>query len=181
MLYLRPYKKGDAEVIISWCRDEALFRKWTGDRYPSYPITADDMNHKYFDCNGDCAETDTFCPLTACDENGIAGHFIMKTVGGSHRILRISFVIVDDQKRGRGYGREMIRLALESAFRIAGAERVTLGVFENNKPAYACYQALGFRPVPTERPRECKVLGEMWNIIELAVNRRDYLPGGCVV
>ena len=105
----------------------------------------------------------------------------MKTVGGSHRILRISFVIVDDQKRGRGYGREMIRLALESAFRIAGAERVTLGVFENNKPAYACYQALGFRPVPTEQPRECEVLGEMWNIIELAVNRSDYLPGGCVV
>lgn len=176
MLYLRPYKKEDAEGILSWCTDETLFRKWTADRYPSYPITADDMNQKYFDANGDCAEADNFYPMTACDESGMVGHFIMRYVGGSHRILRIGFVIVDSQKRGRGYGREMIRLALEYAFRVAGAEQVTLGVFENNRPAYRCYQAVGFRPVPSERPRECEVLGETWKIIELAVNRSGYLP-----
>ena len=52
MLYLRPYKKGDAKTIISWCEDETTFRKQTSDRYNSYPITEKDMNYKYFDCNG---------------------------------------------------------------------------------------------------------------------------------
>ena len=48
MLYLRPYKKDDAKTIISWCEDEITFRKWTSDRYESYPISEEDMNYKYF-------------------------------------------------------------------------------------------------------------------------------------
>ena len=48
MLRLRPYKPGDAGTILAWCRDETAFRKWTGDRYASFPITEADMNEKYF-------------------------------------------------------------------------------------------------------------------------------------
>lgn len=33
MLRLRPYKKGDAEVIVSWLKDEYSFRQWSADRY----------------------------------------------------------------------------------------------------------------------------------------------------
>ena len=100
MLYLRPYKKDDARTIISWCEDESVFRKWTADRYDSYPITESDMNYKYFDCNGDCAENDNFYPMTACDESRIVGHFILRYIGGHRDILRIGFVIIDDKKRG---------------------------------------------------------------------------------
>lgn len=53
MLRLRPYKACDAKTIVSWCKDEISFRKWTSDRYESFPITEDDMNYKYLDCNGD--------------------------------------------------------------------------------------------------------------------------------
>lgn len=54
MLRLRTYKNCDAKTIISWCKDEETFRKWTSDRYESFPITAGDMNKKYVDCNGNC-------------------------------------------------------------------------------------------------------------------------------
>jgi len=40
MLKLRPYKPCDAETIVSWCKDEESFRRWTSDRYDSFPITA---------------------------------------------------------------------------------------------------------------------------------------------
>ena len=53
MLRLRPYKPGDAGTILAWCGDETAFRKWTGDRYASFPITEADMNEKYMDRNGD--------------------------------------------------------------------------------------------------------------------------------
>ena len=46
---LRPYKPCDAEIIVSWCKDEAAFRRWTSDRYDKFPITAEDMNKKYID------------------------------------------------------------------------------------------------------------------------------------
>lgn len=43
MLRLRPYKNCDAKTIISWCKDEEAFRKWTADRYETFPITEKDM------------------------------------------------------------------------------------------------------------------------------------------
>ena len=75
MLRLRPYKPSDADTILKWIKDEDAFRKWSTDRYPHYPITADDMNYKYMDCNGDCAEPDNFYPMTAFDDSGIVGPF----------------------------------------------------------------------------------------------------------
>lgn len=175
MMYLRPYKKSDAKTIISWCEDETVFRKWTSDRYNTYPITENDMNDKYFSHNGDCMEEDNFYPMTACDESGMAiGHFIMRYINGNHHILRIGFVILDNKKRGLGYGKKMIQLALEYAFRIAGAEKVTIGVFENNQSAYHCYKSAGFRDVKTEYNEVYELFGEKWQILEMEVNRKEY-------
>lgn len=174
-MYLRPYKKEDAKTIISWCDDETTFRKWTSDRYDRYPITEKDMNYKYLDCNGDCEEQDNFYPMTACNENGIVGHFILRYVNGDHSVLRIGFVIVDSKKRKCGYGKKMMRLAVDYAFRIAGAEQVTIGVFRNNESAYRCYKSVGFKDVRQENEEVCQIFGEEWKIAELAINKNDYL------
>lgn len=78
MLRLRPYKMCDAKTILTWCKDEISFRKWTFNRYETFPITEVDMNKKYIDCNGDCTQPDNFFPMTAFDESGVAGHLIMR-------------------------------------------------------------------------------------------------------
>lgn len=176
-MYLRPYKKEDAGTILSWCENETVFRKWTSDRYDHYPITEEDMNRKYFDLNGDCAEADNFYPMTACDESGIVGHFILRYVNGNRRSLRVGFVIVDACKRGSGLGRKMVRLAMDYAFRIADAAQLSIGVFENNQPAYHCYKASGFHDVPQESGEICELFGEKWRILELSVNREEYFAG----
>lgn len=167
MLRLRPYKPCDAETIISWCKDEATFRKWTSDRYDSYPITAEDMNYKYIECNGDCEEKDNFYPLTAFDETGIVGHLILRFTDKEKKTLRLGFVIVDDSKRGMGYGKEMLKLAQKFAFDILKAEKATLGVFENNPDAYYCYKAAGFQDVQMEKEIIISLFGEQWKILEL--------------
>lgn len=174
MLKLRPYKCCDAETIISWCKDEASFRRWTSDRYDTYPITAADMNNKYVDCNGDCPEPDNFYPVTAVDEGAVVGHMILRYTDARQKTLRFGFVIVDDTRRGMGYGKGMIRLAMAYAFRILGAEKVTLGVFENNLPAYRCYEAAGFRKVEQAIPESCCINGEVWNIIEFEMTKAEY-------
>ena len=138
MLRLRPYKPSDAETIQKWIKDEDAFRKWSTDRYPHYPITADDMNYKYMDCNGDCAEPDNFYPMTAFDDSGIVGHLIMRFIDAKKSTLRFGFVIVDDAKRGMGCGKQMLELALGCAFDILKVQKVTLGVLENNPGAYYC-------------------------------------------
>ena len=170
-LRLRPYKNCDAKKIVTWCRDEISFRKWSSDRYESFPITEADMNKKYMDCNGDCTDMDNFYPMTAFDENGVVGHLIMRFTDDKKQTLRFGFIIVDDAKRGMGYGKEMLLLALKYAFEILKVKKVTLGVFENNPSAYFCYKASGFKEVSQENEVYYEVLGEKWKCIEMEVCR----------
>lgn len=169
MLKLRQYKSCDAQAIAKWVQDKDVFTIWGGERFGDYPITAEIIDKKYREANGDCAEPDNFYPWTAFDDNGIVGHFIMRYINGDNKVIRFGWVIVDSSARGKGYGTEMLRLGLKYAFEILGAEKVTIGVFENNTPAYKCYKKVGFADVDV-------VKDEPWDIIEMEINKTaDYL------
>ncbi len=168
---LRPYKPEDAKTIVSWIKDERALRLWSSDRYGAYPVTANDMNYKYMECNGDCKEPDNFYPLTAVCEGEIVGHLILRYTDAAKKILRIGFVIVDDSKRGCGYGKRMIQMAIRYAFEMLQAEKVTLGVFENNPSAYYCYKAAGFEEIETDRKFVYVFSGEQWPCIEMEVDK----------
>lgn len=169
-LKLRPYKPEDAKTIVSWIKDERALRKWSSDRYGEYPITAEDMNYKYLECNGDCEEPDNFYPLTAVDADGPVGHLILRYTNGEKTTIRLGFIIVDDTKRGMGYGKKMIQMAMQYAFDMLGAEQLTLGVFENNPSAYYCYKAAGFKEIETEQDFVFEILGEKWRCIEMVAD-----------
>ena len=169
-LRLRPYKSCDARTIVSWIKDEVSMRKFSSDRYETFPITENDMNKKYMDYNGDCIESDNFYPMTAFDESGVVGHLIMRYTDEEKKVLRFGFVIVDDTKRGMGYGKQMLTLAIKFAFDILKASKLTLGVFENNEPAYYCYKAAGFKEIPMEEDVYYDILGEKWKCIEMEVD-----------
>lgn len=163
---LRPYKTKDAETILSWIKDERTFRKWSSDRYDKYPISAEDINHKYIDCNGDCEESDNFYPLIAVCDGEVVGHLILRYTDALQKVLRIGFVIVDDSKRGKGYGKRMVQMAIKYAKEMLQAEKITIGVFDNNESAYRCYLAAGFKVVEGEE-YVCELLGEKWKCIEM--------------
>ena len=127
MLWLRPYKPCDADAIVSWIRNETVFRWWGGHRFGEYPIDARSVNDKYLAHNGDCAEPDNFYPFTAFDGVGPVGHFILRYLDGDRHMVRVGWVLLDSARRGQGLGREMRSLALRFAFDFLGAERVTLG------------------------------------------------------
>lgn len=168
MLRLRPYKSCDAEKIAEWIKDKTVFQKWGGEKFGNFPITADVIDEKYRLNNGDCKEADNFYPWTAFDDNNeVMGHFIMRYLQGDNKILRFGWVIVDDALRGKGYGKQMLNAGLKYAFDILGAEKVTIGVFENNTSAYKCYKTVGF----VEREI---VDGKPWRIIEMEIGKTDY-------
>lgn len=174
MLRIRPYKSCDAKTIVSWCKDEESFRQWTSDRYDHFPLTENDINDKYFEFNGDCIEMDNFYPMTAYDDDGIVGHFILRYLNGDNQNLRLGWVIIDDQKRGMGYGKQMLKLAQKFAFELLGAEKISLGVFDSNMDAYYCYTAAGFKDVEISKVECYEFDGQRWNILELEMTRADY-------
>lgn len=166
MLRLRPYKACDAQIIVTWIKDEVTFRKWCADRFEKYPITADDMNAQY----NSLAYEDIFFQMTAFDQTGVVGHLTMRFTDEEKKVIRFGFVIIDDSKVAKGYGKEMIHLAKQYAFDILKAEKITLGVFENNEAAYYCYKSVGFQDTYDQRGTY-HILNEDWVCRELELTR----------
>ena len=173
-LRLRPYKSCDSEYIANWIKDEIVFLKWGGDRFGPFPISAGDIDDKYRLKNGDCVEADNFYPMTAFDESGVVGHFIMRYLNGDNNVLRFGWVIIDDSKRGNGYGRQMLELGLKYAFEILKVKKVTIGVFENNISAYKCYKSLGFKEASVTEYETVKIKDDECRVIELEIEEDDY-------
>lgn len=170
MLKLRPFNNSDAAVILSWFKDEESFRKWSSTQYDSYPITPETMIEAY----SSALTTDTLFPMTAFDDEGIAGHMILRFPNPSDRsLLRFGFIVVNPAKRGQGTGKEMLALARKYAHDFLGVKTISLGVFDNNPAARRCYLSSGFLPVPgAKRPPE-KIMGEDWYITEMYMKDTD--------
>ena len=68
----------------------------------------------------------------------------------------------------------MLLLTIKYAFEIMKVDKVNLGVFDNNMPAYHCYKAVGFKEIKMAEPETCNVCGQEWNVIELELEKADY-------
>jgi len=168
MLRLRPYKACDAQIITQWLKSEYAFRQWSADRYGKYPITAEDMN-LYYDRDKD---NEKIWGMTAFDDDGIIGHFTMRFPDEDNlEEIRLGFVIVDDTKRGRGYGKEMLTLAIQYAFEFIKVRNLSLGVFENNTAAIRCYQSCGFRTVELQDVESYHCMGGVWECMEMELTK----------
>lgn len=162
-LSLRPYQPTDANVITTWLKNEYLMRQWCADRYECYPVAPEDMNiyhERYIDGQRSCA-------LTMVDGNDIVGYITLRTPTDDSSEQRLGFVIVDDSKRGQGFGKTLVSMAIDYAFQKLGATKVSLGVFENNPAAIRCYESVGFHRVVRQETESYECLGETWNCIEM--------------
>lgn len=161
MIRMRPYKDADANTILSWCQDERAFYQWTAGVLGNYPISQHEFRF-----------VESLMPFTAFDETGIVGFFTLRNPDISLDELRFGFVIVAPHIRGKGYGKEMLQLGLKFVFEIYGAKRASLGVFENNLPAYYCYKAAGFSDAALDTTEKYHVLGEEWKCKELIMDHK---------
>ena len=160
-MLLRAYRSADAAVICRWLRSEEELYRWSADRYNKFPLTAEDIDRQY----AAQAEGGRFFPLTATDEAGrVLGHFIIRYPGEGDDSVRFGFVIVDPEMRGRGCGREMLRLGVAYAKEALHARRIDLGVFADNGSAKRCYEAVGFREYGR---RECLMPIGTWECIDM--------------
>ncbi len=67
MIHLRPYKDTDAQIILSWCKNEVDFFKWTAGILGNYPITEKEFSF-----------VKSLMTFTAFDKSGIVGFFTLR-------------------------------------------------------------------------------------------------------
>lgn len=156
---LRPFHPNDAETILGWCKDKQAFRKWSADRYKDFPAKREDMMEQY--------KGDNMYPLTAVVGENIIGHVLLRFLSEDKTLVRLGFVIVDDTKRGMGYGKQMLQMVIKKAKEEFGVQKITLGVFDNNPSAFHCYDSLGFKVIGTDT---YLIDGEEWTGKEMELD-----------
>ena len=165
---IRPYIPGkDYEYVSKWIDGERTHAFWCANRLP-YPITQQSF-HDFLEKN---AVDWTDSAYIATENNGQAAGFFCYSSNTTDNIGFLKFVIVDNTKRGKGYGKEMLNLALQYAFQITGAEAVQLNVFSENASAKQCYEKVGF----VERNMEKNVFpykDELWSRCNMIVSKQS--------
>lgn len=137
---LRPYlSEADFPVIREWISDARAHALWCANRF-AYPLTQENFD----------AELSAHAvrwgdiPFAAADADSRTVGFFCYALNRQDNTGMLRFVIVDPSERGTGTAKEMLRLALQFAFEITGADAVHLNVFPENPAAKRCYAHLGF-------------------------------------
>lgn len=123
--------------------DANIILSWCPDEKAFYQWTAGVLGN-YPITQNEFAFVESLMPFTAFDETGIVGFFTLRNPNKSLDELRF-------------------------VFELYGARKATLGVFENNLPAYYCYKAVGFRDIVPDITEKYCILGEEWKCRELMI------------
>lgn len=84
----------------------------------------------------------------------VIGNVALQDIDRENRLCSLGMDIAKLSLRGKGYGKEAIRLLLEFGFRNMGLERVTANTLAINIPAQKCLEGLGFVLEGRERKAE---------------------------
>lgn len=166
---IRPYIPGkDYEYVSKWIDDERTHASWCANRLP-YPITQPSFHDFLKKIEADWTDS----AYTATESNGETVGFFCYSVNTEDDIGLLKFVIIDKTKRGKGYGKEMLNLALQYAFEITGAKAVQLNVFNENTLAKRCYESVGF----VERKVYKDVFpfkDELWSRCNMIISKQSF-------
>jgi RimJ/RimL family protein N-acetyltransferase len=138
-VYLRAIEEADADVCYEWISDADVRRNLGRGHRPN---TA--RSSREYIAGADGVSRQMFAIVTHPDDVYI-GNVELFDVSAVHRTAEIGIVIGRAEHRGRGHGREAMRLLLGHAFRTLNLHKVYLRVYETNERGLKTYGALGFQ------------------------------------
>lgn len=166
---IRPYiPNKDYKYLSNWIDDEKTHAFWCANRLP-YPVTPKSFHDFLEKIATDWSDS----AYVATEDNGQTVGFFCYSVNTEDNIGFLKFIIIDKTKRGKGYGKKMLNLALQYAFQITGAKAVQLNVFNENTLAKQCYEKAGFVERNIEKDA-FSYKNELWSRCNMIASLRSH-------
>lgn len=137
---IRPYQNKDFDIISQWITDERSYALWCANLMP-YPLEKNSFDALLQEAEERFGDS----PFVATTNDGQVVGFFCFSVNLHTNEGMLKFVVIDNTMRNKGYGCEMLKLAIKYAFEIAKADAVHLNVFPENPGAKKCYEKVGFK------------------------------------
>lgn len=167
MIELRYFKKADFKQLIDWIETAELMLQWGGPNFV-FPLNEFQLQEYLKDANGKSSSSYIYSVVDTKTEK-LIGHISITRIDRNNRSGRIGRVLVGDpDAKGKGICGQMMQQVLNIAFDELKLHRVTLGVFDFNKPAIACYKKTGFQKEGLLRDHQ-KFGDEYWSLWEMAM------------
>ena len=164
---LRPYLEcKDYDEIKDWITEERTHAMWCANLL-QFPIEKDNFEKTM----EEAAERFGDSPFVATSDDGKLIGFFCYSINLETNEGMLKFVMINPEYRGKGFGKEMLKLAISYAFSITNVQAVHLNVFPENIVAKKCYESVGF----TERTTDLNAFvykDESWGRCNMIINRR---------
>jgi RimJ/RimL family protein N-acetyltransferase len=139
-VYLRPTVESDLVTFAEWESRPEVQAFFTMNYDRSLKDVASEVHGRAGDPG--CADF-TVCAL---EDDRLLGRVYISAINHHYDSMDISRIYIGDlSERGKGYGEDALRCALDLGFGRMGMERITLDYVNGNDSAHALYLKVGFR------------------------------------
>lgn len=137
---LIPLKLKHIPKIISWVKTEADMVQWAGLAF-TWPVSQRQFRQHLQAAK---QEMPSLYPFTLDKTSNVIGYCEISDYRRQSNSAMLSRVIIEPRYRRKGYGKGLVKRAVEYAFRTLELNRLALGVFDFNNAAINCYNNSGF-------------------------------------
>ena len=164
----------DAEVEARWTHDAEYLRLRYLD--PVMPTSAAQLKKRYEALEKKAEEERNrfLFTIRLREDDRLIGNAQINWIEWSQGNGELELGIGAAEDRGRGYGREALRLLLRFAFRELNLHRLHVVVAEYNPVALHLFQRAGFQP-EVRRRQALRWDGCRWDLIHLGLLRDEWL------
>lgn len=173
MIELKQFTSSDFEQLIDWVDTKEFLFQWGGANQFDYPLSKSQLSNYIENANRE--DSNTFAYKVVHVKSGeTIGHISLSRIDRMNRSGRIGRVLIGNRNvRGQGVGQQMIEAVLKIAFEELGLHRVSLGVYDFNASAIACYEKAGFTKEGLLRDA-AKVGNEYWDLYEMSILENEW-------
>lgn len=172
MIELKYFEQSDFKQLIEWSGSPEFMMQWSGPSF-TYPLDENQLNDYIKDANSKDSNIFIYKAALKSTDKTI-GHLSLANIDRKNNSARIGRVLLGDPSvRGQGLGVKMIEEALRIAFEDLKLHRVSLGVFDFNKGAIACYEKAGFKKDGLLRDIR-KIGDQYWSLYEMSILENEW-------
>ncbi|MEH7238887.1 GNAT family N-acetyltransferase [Bacillus sp. JJ1562] len=173
MIELQYFERSDFRQLIDWIDTPQFLLQWGGPAFV-YPLTESQLEEYMENANSHNSETLIYKVIDK-ETGNMIGHISLGKIDRRNKSARVGKVLIGDKNaRGKGIGQQMIKEVLNIAFEEHQLHRVSLGVFDFNSSAIACYEKAGF--IKEGLLRDTGKNGEeYWSLWEMGILENEWL------
>ncbi|WP_270583587.1 GNAT family N-acetyltransferase [Bacillus smithii] len=172
MIELEYFERPDFNQLIRWIDSPEFLLQWGGPQF-DYPLNESQLEKYIENANRDTSDTLVYKVIHK-ETGNVIGHISLGKIDRKNKSARIGKVLVGEKNlRGQGIGSLMVKELLKIAFEELKLHRVSLGVFDFNKSAIACYEKVGFKKEGLLR--DCRKIGnDYWSLWEMSILEQEW-------